>query len=345
MISHKAWHTRCARRDLARGGLQAAPPRGRPVRALGQVFPGALTIAAGIDTDGALVGRLEGSGLGAIEIGSVRASTRAFHRARRALRRLRARPVRKTSAAARLRYGVSLAKRAQTPWSDAAAELSNGVSAFAGLADYVTLNPGPGRPALAEFIAIVAAVARHRDALVCSGSPRLPLMVKLAAPWLRGAHVLDELRGLAAAGVDGLLLSAEGMAAHEHLALLRRLRQAHGSALGLVSVGGVCAVRAALQRLDAGADLVQIHGAVRQRHRRQWIDRAVAALCGPVEALSRAASASAPRRAPRPAAPLAAGRACAGARRPRRRRTSAGPACRRAPAQSPRAARRRARGT
>ena len=112
MISHKAWHTRCARRDLARGGLQAAPPRGRPVRALGQVFPGALTIAAGIDTDGALVGRLEGSGLGAIEIGSVRASTRAFHRARRALRRLRARPVRKTSAAARLRYGVSLAKRA-----------------------------------------------------------------------------------------------------------------------------------------------------------------------------------------------------------------------------------------
>ena len=110
--------------------------------------------------------------------------------------------------------------------------------------------------------------------------------------------MLDELRGLAAAGVDGLLLSAEGMAAHEHLGLLRRLRQAHGSALGLVSVGGVCAVRAALQRLDAGADLVQIHGAVRQRHRRQWIDRAVAALCGPVEApQSRSVSFSTPPRA------------------------------------------------
>ena len=191
---------------------------------------------------GALVGRLEAPGLGAIEIGSVALLRHAPSIALAVRCGGCARPVpRKTGAAARLRYGVSLAKRAQTPWSDAAAELSNGVSAFAGLADYVTLEPGPGRPALAEFIAIVAAVARHRDALVCSGSPRLPLMVKLAAPWLRERTCWTSCAGLAAAGVDGLLLSAEGMAAHEHLGCCAVCASPWVGA-GLVSVGGVCAI-------------------------------------------------------------------------------------------------------
>ena len=173
MISHRPGITRRARRDLARGGLQAAPPRGRPVRALGRSLPGALTIAAGIDTDGALVGRLEGSGLGAIEIGSVRASTRAFHRAlAEKLRRLRARPVRKTSAAARLRYGVSSPSVRRLPGATRPPSCRTGVLASPARADYVTLNPGPGRPALAEFIAIVAAVARHRDAFQCAAARR-----------------------------------------------------------------------------------------------------------------------------------------------------------------------------
>lgn len=268
MLTPTALRTRWALRDLVRSGVAMSAPR-HGVHAMGLCFPGALGIAAGFDSHGALVGRAERLGLGSVEIGSLCAGSRDLARAIRALRRTRGRCRRE----ARAVHGVSLIKRAATPWPDAHAELAGALHALRGSADYVTLNPGRDRPAPALFAELVAAIARGPDR-----PAGVPLVVKLPAGWLRGDQAPALAAGFAAAGADGLLLSAEGMDEAEHLAALRRLRAALGPVFCLISVGGIAGAGAAVRRLRAGATLVQAHGALRRSQRREFLRHAVAAL-------------------------------------------------------------------
>lgn len=280
VISQKAWHTRCARRDLANVPL-GAPARAsrRSVLAMGLVFPGALGLAAGFDPDGLLVGALEGSGLGAIEFGTVRSSTRSLQRLLRALERRRRWDSRRFAAQSEpIRYGVSVGKRVETPWSEASGELAGLLALLPGLADYVTLNPGPCPPRMNVFADVVSAVARQRERCAAGAPAPLPIMVKLPAAWMRGEEAWRGVAALLDAGADGLLVSAEGVPVRDHLETLHRLRDAHGPELGLVSVGGIASVRDVTLRLGAGANLVQIHGAARRVRRRPWIAQCITAL-------------------------------------------------------------------
>lgn len=277
-MSNKALRTRWALRALvASARRREAAPVGFPARgvsAMGLQLPSALGLAAGFDRRGALAGRAGWLGLGAVEIGSVGAGSRELAHAIRALRRARAGKQAPGSHAAQ---GVSLAKRAATPWPAAADELAGLLGQLHGLADYVTLNPGRDRPAPAAFAELVAHLAAERDRLACGGGRRMPLVAKLPSAWLRGDAV-GLAQALAACGADGLLLSAEGIGAAEHRQTLRRVAQAVGRRLCLISVGGASSPAEVRRRLRAGAAFVQVHAAARRANRRPWLRDAVAAL-------------------------------------------------------------------
>lgn len=277
-MSNKALRTRWALRALVapapRREVAPVGPPARGVSVMGLRLPSALGLAAGFDRSGALAGRAAWLGLGAVEIGSLGAGSRELDHAIRALRRARAGV---PAPGPHVAHGVSLVKRAATLWPAAADELAGVLRRLHGLADYVTLNPGRDRPSPAEFAALVARLGDVRDRLACGGGRPLPLVAKLPSGWLRG-DAGGLAQAFAARGADGLLLSAEGVSATEHLETLRRAQRAAGGRLCLISVGGVRSAGDALQRLRAGAALVQVHAAARRTNRRPWMCNAVAAL-------------------------------------------------------------------
>lgn len=279
-----ALRTRWALRALATAAPRCADAPGRAAarraKLMGLRLPSALGLAAGFDRCGQLADRAGLLGLGAVELGSLCAGSRelaraicALHRARRGTGPGARRDARRGARAPREAHGVSLVKRGSTPWPEAAAEWAGALARLAGLADYVTVNPGRDRPPPAVFAECFGRLAAERDRLVRHGGPRLRLVGKLPSGWL-SADGVGLARALVAHGADGLLLSAEGSPAAAHRALLRRVSQALGPAVGLISVGGVASPRELVQRLRAGADLVQVHTAARRTNRRAWLLRA-----------------------------------------------------------------------
>lgn len=277
-LTPKALRTRWALQALAAAARQRAGvparPSARGVSAMGLRFPSALGLAAGFDRCGALAGRAGWLGLGSVDIGSLSAGSRELARSVHALRRAR---VEGPGPGMRAVHGVSLIKRASTPWPVAAGELMGMLRELHGLADYVTLNPGRDRPDPAVFAAVVAQLAAERDRLDFGRGRRLPLVAKLPSCWL-GDEAVGMAMDLAAHGADGLLLSAEGVNVGHHLDVLRRVSQAVGPRVCLISVGGAASQGDLLQRIRAGAALVQVHAAARRSKRRPWLRAAVAGL-------------------------------------------------------------------
>lgn len=239
-LSPLALRTRWALLRLQRS--PAVPP-GPGVRTMGLVFPGPVGLAAGFDRHGVLEPHADRLGLGSIEIGTLTAGAR-----RHRLQRVGSR---------RAPCGVSLGKRPETPWPQAADDFLRAMACHGGRADYLTLNAGRDCRDPGEFAAVVATLAKAR------GGRRLPLVAKLPAGWLADGDGVEAAAACVAAGADGLLVSAEGRA--DASATLRRLSAALGPGVCLISVGGIRTVPEALARLRSGARLLQVHrGLVRR---------------------------------------------------------------------------------
>jgi dihydroorotate dehydrogenase len=264
-LTPTALRTRWALLDLASARRDSGRPAERQatsVQAMGLHFPSPLGLAAGFDRAGALIGRAGPLGLGAVEIGSVSAGSRDLLRALHGLRR--------RSSARRAIIGISLVKRAATPWPPAAGELLAMLRQVHGLADYLTLNPGRDCPDPALFAALFGELAHERDRLTGRGR-RTPLVAKLPARWLACTDPAALAQRFAAQGADGIMLASEGHSGLDPLDLLRRVSAAVGPEICLISVGGATTATDVLQRLQAGATFVQAHGALRRAHRRHWI--------------------------------------------------------------------------
>lgn len=196
------------------------------------------------------------------------------------------------AAASRLRaarstvVGVNIGKTKRVPEAEAASDYRASAAAVAAVADYVVVNvSSPNTPGLRSLQSveklrpILRAVQEAlRDAT--SGKPP-PLLVKLAPDLtdeeiaaLAGLAVEVGLAGLiatnttldrsqllerersealGAGGISGAPLKARS------LAVLRLLRQHAGAQLVLVSVGGIETAEDAWERLQAGADLLQVY--------------------------------------------------------------------------------------
>ncbi|MBN3299414.1 PYRD dehydrogenase, partial [Amia calva] len=180
--------------------------------------------------------------------------------------------------------GINLGKNKLSP--DAASDYSAGVGALGPVADYLVVNvSSPNTPGLRdlqskrELKQLLERVLRQRDSLQCD--PRPPVLVKIA-PDLSLQDKLDIADVITELGVDGLIVSNTTISRPATLqdpqqgevgglsgAPLRDMstetvREMYSLTKGkvpIVGVGGVSSGQDALDKIRAGASLVQLYTA------------------------------------------------------------------------------------
>jgi dihydroorotate dehydrogenase len=184
--------------------------------------------------------------------------------------------------------GVNIGKTKVVEAQDAATDYGASARALARYADYLVLNvSSPNTPGLRDLQAVDRLrplVAAVREATAAAGRAELPLLVKIA-PDLADEDVdavADLALELGLAGIiatnttigrDGLRtpaaevdrIGAGGLSgpplADRSLAVLLRLRARVGDRVTLVSAGGVGSAADVLERVRAGAAIVQVYTA------------------------------------------------------------------------------------
>lgn len=237
------------------------PAPSRPLSVMGLHFPSPLGIAAGFDRDGRLARRVAALGLGFNEIGSLTAEGVA-----------RLRP----AAPGEARLGINLTLDARRSAAQSCALLRD---AWAH-GDYLVLNLiGPASVPLlqqdARLRQLLAALREQQQQLNHSGARRVPLLAKLRC--LPGQIPFSLVGLLLELGFDGLLAAHDpGPPAtrqryrdwqHEPRQAqacrqIEHLRRFCGPELALLSVGGIQTAQHLDARLNAGAQLVQVHAAL-----------------------------------------------------------------------------------
>lgn len=294
-----ATHPRMARWLLRR--LLAPRDPTLHVRALGLDFPSPVGVAAGLDKEGTWFDGLGALGFGFVEVGTVTARPQAGNPRPRVFRLSGERALANSMGfpnpgaavvAQRLRrrrrqtiVGVNIGKMKTVAVEEAAADYAACAQQVAGCADYLVVNvSSPNTPGLRDMQAtdqLAALIGAVRGALPADGPP-LPLLIKIA-PDLRDEEI-DAIADLAlelevdgivavnttvdrsvlrggtddgvAGGISGAPLKARA------LEVLTRLRSRVGERLVLISVGGIETPADALERIAAGATVVQAYTAL-----------------------------------------------------------------------------------
>jgi dihydroorotate dehydrogenase len=268
--------------------------------AWGLALPNPLGMAAGYDKDARVPDALIGMGLGHVEVGTVTPRPQSGNPRPRLFRLVRDRALINrlgfnnaghAAALARLRrrarhgiVGVNVGANRDS--ADRVADYVAGVRAFCAVADYLTINiSSPNTPGLRDLQApaaldeLLARVLDARAALVSSGAPRRPIVVKLA-PDIAEADLEDIVGVLVRRGIDGIAvsnttLSRDGLAEtalareagglsgrpllQRSTAMLARVYLLTGGRMPLIGIGGIDSGAAAVAKLEAGATLLQLY--------------------------------------------------------------------------------------
>jgi len=270
------------------------------VTSAGLRFAHPVALAAGFDKDADAVAGFFAAGFSGVEVGTVTPRPQPGNPAPRLFRIPEARALINrmgfnnhgaAAMAARLRahadragpVGVNLGKNKDTPLERAVEDYLAGVDALGSLADYVVVNASsPNTPGLRQLQqseplrALLTAVKARLD-VVTAGKP---LFLKIA-PDLAPEEVDDVVDVAVEVGIAGLIctnttlgrpgvsgpvageaggLSGAPLASLSLATLRRAAARAHGR-LALWASGGVFTADDVLERLEAGADLVQIYTA------------------------------------------------------------------------------------
>lgn len=293
-----ATHPRFVRSWLHR--VLAPRDPGLRVRALGLDFPSPVGVAAGLDKEGTWFEGLGALGFGFVEVGTVTARPQPGNPRPRVSRRSAERALVNSmgfpnSGAAvvaghlRRRWrqtivGVNIGKTRAAAVEDVGADYASCARLVTGCADYLVVNvSSPNTPGLRDMQAadqLAGLIGAVRSALP-PDAPHLPLLVKIAPdlsdqeidaiadlalelrvdgivavnttvdPTVLRGRANDEVSG----GISGAPLKARA------IEVLRRLRDRVGERLVLISVGGIETADEALERIAAGATLVQVYTA------------------------------------------------------------------------------------
>ncbi len=277
---------------------QPSDPRLR-VERFGLSFPNPLGVAAGFDKDARAFRAVIGMGAGFAEVGTLTPKPQAGNPQPRIFRlaedhavinRLGFNNGGHGAALARLRgtlpgiVGVNIG--ANKDAADRAADYAEGVLTFAAVAGYLMVNiSSPNTPGLrnlqapAELDQLLARVLEAREVTVKAGAPRRPILVKLA-PDLADEDLPDVVRVLMQRGVDGIAisnttLSRDGLKDKHHAAetgglsgrplfrrstrMLARVYLLTEGRVPLIGIGGIDSSERALEKIEAGASLVQLY--------------------------------------------------------------------------------------
>jgi dihydroorotate dehydrogenase len=182
--------------------------------------------------------------------------------------------------------GVNIGKNADTPMSRAVEDYLAGMAKFWPFADYITINiSSPNTRDLRQLQSgdalddLLSQMARQRYSLYRTHRRIVPVLLKIA-PDLDDAQIDHIVERLTRHRVDGVIatnttLAREGVAGLAHAQeagglsgapvreastrVIRALRQALPSAYPIIGVGGIMSAQDALDKVQAGADLVQIY--------------------------------------------------------------------------------------
>ena len=277
---------------LLRLAFEVNDPR-LEVEAFGVTFKNPIGLAAGYDKNGVAVRGLSALGFGHVEVGTL-TRHRQIGNPRPRLYRvpeahalinqmgfpnagadgLRIRP-------GGARIGINIGKSKDTPLESAADDYCALLRQVYRQADYVAINVSSPNTlnlrrlqARAAIEALLPAVAQVRNSL----SPRVPLLVKVS-PDLTESEVDDVLGAMQMAGIDGIIaantsVGREGAPAQYEATqgglsgaplrsrsteMVRYIARRTAGRLPIIGVGGVASANDAIEKLDAGASLVQLY--------------------------------------------------------------------------------------
>lgn len=170
--------------------------------------------------------------------------------------------------------------------ADRIADYVEGIRRFSGVASYFTANiSSPNTPGLRDLqareslSALLSAVLAARDEMAAATGLRRPVFLKVA-PDLTEEGMDDIAAEALAHQLDGLIVSnttlsrdgltdprlageAGGLSGKplfdKSTAVLARMRHRVGPAMPIIGVGGVSSAETALEKVRAGADLVQLY--------------------------------------------------------------------------------------
>lgn len=212
-----------------------------PATVMGLKFANRLGLAAGIDRTGASLARLARCGVGHVEIGT--------------LKEARSMAIDCSTLPCGIVVGANIGSARPGVDDDVIEDYARMLAAVSDVADYVVANmssPLDGRDAETPGVdRLLARLKAEQSRLVSAGAKRRPLLLKTDAG-LAGSAVPSAILAARGAGIDGVVLVS---------ACVRRLGEIvdHLKGLPVVSVGGVTCAQDVLERLAAGAALVQMH--------------------------------------------------------------------------------------
>ncbi|HSH85126.1 MAG TPA: quinone-dependent dihydroorotate dehydrogenase [Guyparkeria sp.] len=185
-----------------------------------------------------------------------------------------------------LPLGINLGKNFDTPIEDALDDYRAGLAAVYGQADYITINiSSPNTANLRNlqggeaFTALLAGLAEERERLRDASGRHVPLAIKIAPdiedneiPALTAALVAHDMDAVIATNttigrplVSGLPLADEagglsGPPVRERsTAVIAALRERLPQDFPIIGVGGIDSGETAVEKIRAGADLVQLY--------------------------------------------------------------------------------------
>ncbi len=169
--------------------------------------------------------------------------------------------------------------------TDRAGDYVAGIGAFNAVASYFTINiSSPNTPGLRDLQApaaldeLLSRVMAARARLIETGAPRRPIIVKIA-PDIAGDDIVPICERLTAHGVDGIAVSNTTLARdglkdaqaqetgglsgrpvfRRSTIMLARVYRATGGKIPLIGIGGIDCAAAALEKIEAGATLLQLY--------------------------------------------------------------------------------------
>lgn len=194
---------------------------------------------------------------------------------------------RKSGRHSAMRLGLNIGKNASTPIEDATSDYLAGLEGVYPHADYVTVNiSSPNTQNLralqsdAALDGLLLALAERREALAARvDAKRVPIFIKIA-PDLDELQVRAVAKSVQQHGMDGIVatnttVSREAVKGLPHAGeagglsgapvreasnrVIRQLRSELGSAYPIIGVGGILSADDAVEKIRAGADIVQIY--------------------------------------------------------------------------------------
>ncbi len=261
-------------------------------------FPNPVGLAAGFDKNAALYDELSSFGFGFVEIGTVTPLPQPGNDKPRMFRlpadkalinRLGFNNKGADAAAARLRFrrdegpviGGNIGKNKNTPNEDAVSDYLKCLHALYPNVDYFTVNVSspntPGLRALQDKEPLADLLRRLKSEM--ANFPKVkPILLKIA-PDLTDGQLDDIIEIVKETGIEGVIatnttLAREGLAdanrnetgglsgtplTKRSTEVIRYLKSKSGNAFPVIGVGGIMTVEDALDKLDAGADLIQLY--------------------------------------------------------------------------------------